>query len=279
MLPILKRWHNTYSPHGLEVIGVITPEFSFEESAKEMLASVRHLEIPFRIALDVRHKLAKAYGTRATPRVLVLDGRGAVLHDHVGEGGYSESEVAIQQALFRLGVQDLPAVPPDEPLGGGLCFKTTEEIHLGYHRGGPRNAKEKRAHKEEAFNDPGELVEGDAHLHGHWSLEAECAEHTRSLATPSEYIMLEYGAYSVRALLGADQPAEIEVELGGKPLPEEMIGEDVIHEGGKALLRVQSTRLYHIVDADKHHKGKLKLKVKDAELRAYGFSFGSCRSE
>lgn len=279
MLPILKRWQIAYAPHGLEIIGVIAPEFGFEEERSVMLKSVRHLDIPFRVALDAKHRLGRQYKVHAIPRSIVIDGRGGIVHDHIGERGYAETEMAIQEALLRLGVRDLPAPGPEELIGGGLCFKTTEEIHLGYHRGGPRNAKEKRAHQEEAFNDPGELVEGQVQLHGHWKLEAEFAEHTRSLASATEYLVLEYGAYCVYALLGAETPAEVEIELGGKPLPEEMMGEDVKEVGGKAILTVRDTRLYHIVDADKHHKAKLKLKMKDAELKAYGFSFGSCRSE
>ena len=56
-LPYIKGWAATYHDAGLVVVGVHTPEFSFEHERGNVDAAVRGLNVQFPVAIDSNHKV------------------------------------------------------------------------------------------------------------------------------------------------------------------------------------------------------------------------------
>ena len=99
VVPSLKGWYEKYSPQGLVVIGNHYPEFSFERDLDNLKAAVAELGIQYPIAQDNDGKTWSAYNNHYWPTLYLIDKRGHLRYQHIGEGSYSETANAIQSLL------------------------------------------------------------------------------------------------------------------------------------------------------------------------------------
>lgn len=277
--PHLKRWQKAYGDKGLEIIGVHTPEFAFEKEADNVEAAIKEHGLTYPVVLDPDFAVWNLYGNQHWPHHYLIDKDGYIAYDHAGEGGYAETEMHIQKALKELGAKDLPAIGPDSSLGGQVCYRTTPELYLGFLRGTIGNRKDFLPDAEESFEDVPEHQDDVPYLHGHWKIAGEYLEHGRKLATPNEYLLLKYSAFSVNLVMETSdgRSAVIELQLDGQPVPKDFAGSDVrIDKDGLATITVKEPRLYKLVNASTYHRGSLKLKTASGNLRLYAFTFGGC---
>ncbi len=280
-LPHVKRWHERYARHGLVIIGVHAPEFDFEKEEGNVRRAISDLGVTYPVVLDANFSIWNAYANHVWPHAFLINSHGVIVHDHAGEGGVAETEMAIQSALRSAGATDLPAIPPDGTEGEGVCYRTTPELYLGYVRGSIGNAHDTLPNAEEVFNDVPDHTDDISYLHGHWKVTSEYVEHTRALAVATEYVRLIYSAFDVHLVMGSadDQDAVIDVTLDGKPIPAAMAGADVVIDpDGKTHVHVRHHRMYTLIRADHYHRGTLKIGVKAAGLQMFAFTFGGCRS-
>lgn len=97
--PFMKQWHETYEKDGLLVIGIHTPEFSYERDRVNVVAAMRKEGITFPIVQDNEYQTWNAYANRFWPHRYIIDYNGNVVFDHVGEGAYTETEEVIKLLL------------------------------------------------------------------------------------------------------------------------------------------------------------------------------------
>lgn len=281
-IPYVEEWHQRYKEKGLHVIGVHTPEFDFEKDQENVEQAVKDLEISYPVVLDAQYKIWNLYANRWWPRKFLIDAHGSIVYDHVGEGGYAETEQAIQKALLHIGAKELPPIKPDVSVGGGVCYRTTPEIYLGFLRGQFGNSEPFLPKEETVFSEFKEEKQEDIpYLYGHWKVLGDRLQHTRALAHPTEHLTIKYSGFSVNAVLatiGKKKTAEIEIELDGQPLPEDMAGEDVQIKKGKATVKVSHSKMYRLIDSDTYHKGTLRIKTASGNLEMYAFTFGGCKT-
>ncbi|MFO6419380.1 thioredoxin family protein [Hylemonella sp. W303a] len=102
-LPHVNRWAETYRGQGLVVVGVHTPEFSFERSASNVQAAIKRHGVKHPVAMDNGYATWKAYENRYWPAHYLVDGRGRIRYRHFGEGEYARTEAAIRTLLARPG--------------------------------------------------------------------------------------------------------------------------------------------------------------------------------
>ena len=74
-LPYLAEWHRRYAPHGLEIVGVHTPEFDFARNPEHVRAAIADLDLPYPVVLDARHAIWQAYANRFWPAKYFVDAR------------------------------------------------------------------------------------------------------------------------------------------------------------------------------------------------------------
>src|SRR5579863_4567459 len=98
-LPYVKTWAAKYKDAGLVVLGVHTPEFSFEHESKNVQDAVRKLNIVFPVAIDSRYGIWQSFNNQAWPAQYLVDARGRIRCHHFGEGSYGEIEQVIQELL------------------------------------------------------------------------------------------------------------------------------------------------------------------------------------
>jgi thiol-disulfide isomerase/thioredoxin len=97
--PFMKQWHEAYAKDGVLVIGIHTPEFSYERERENVVAAMQKEGITFPIVMDNDYASWNAYKNRFWPHRYVIDYNGNIVFDHIGEGAYAETEVVIQKLL------------------------------------------------------------------------------------------------------------------------------------------------------------------------------------
>src|SRR5215469_12179919 len=107
-LPYLRAWADKYKDRGLVVIGVHTPEFSFEKELDNVRRETTALGIQYPVAVDSDYAIWRAFRNQYWPALYVVDAQGRIRHHQFGEGGYEQSERAIQQLLTEAGHSDVP---------------------------------------------------------------------------------------------------------------------------------------------------------------------------
>jgi cytochrome c biogenesis protein CcdA/thiol-disulfide isomerase/thioredoxin len=130
-LPHVEAWYSKYAADGLEVVGVHTPEFSFEHDPSNVRAEAASLGVRYPVAIDDNYATWNAYGNEYWPAEYLIDATGVVRHVHFGESQYSDTEGLIRQLLADAhpGVS-LPAASdlPDKTPSG----QTNPETYVGY---------------------------------------------------------------------------------------------------------------------------------------------------
>ena len=98
-LPYVTAWYEKYKSKGLQVIGVHTPEFSFERSTANVTDAIMKFHIHYPVAQDNRYATWNAYHNQYWPAVYLVNKKGNVVYSHFGEGDYQETEAAIKTLL------------------------------------------------------------------------------------------------------------------------------------------------------------------------------------
>src|SRR5216683_6679462 len=91
-LPYVRGWAEKYKDQGLIVIGVHTPEFSFEHNVDNVRQAARDMRMGYPIAIDNDYAIRDAFTNRYWPALYFVDANGNIRHHHFGEGAYEESE-------------------------------------------------------------------------------------------------------------------------------------------------------------------------------------------
>jgi thiol-disulfide isomerase/thioredoxin len=114
-LPYLKAWHERYEADGLRVIGVHSPGFEPSRSPEAVREAVARLEIEHPVVIDSELQIWNLYDNRGWPARYLFDRGGILVDYHYGEGGYAETELAIQKELGLERDALDPMRPEDDP--------------------------------------------------------------------------------------------------------------------------------------------------------------------
>ena len=97
--PYVKAWYETYKDDGFVVVGVHTPELSFERDLANVRQAVEDDGVTFPVAFDPAFDTWHAYHNRFWPAFWFVDRQGTIRHVHYGEGDYVASETVIRELL------------------------------------------------------------------------------------------------------------------------------------------------------------------------------------
>src|SRR5450631_4263429 len=107
-LPYLKAWDERYRSAGLRTIGVHCPGFQPSREERAVRGAVGRLGISYPVLIDSELEVWEDYGNEGWPARYLFDGRARLIDYHHGEGGYEETELAIQELV---GVEREPMAP------------------------------------------------------------------------------------------------------------------------------------------------------------------------
>jgi hypothetical protein len=267
--PYVRAWSQAYRDDGLVLIGVHTPEFSFEHDIDGVRRATRERAIDYPVAIDNDYEVWEAFANRYWPALYFVDAEGIIRDQHFGEGRYEQSERVIQRLL---GVErELASVE-----GVGVEAQAdwdhlrTPETYLGYGRG-ERFASPDGAALDErrAYELPERLRFNDWALAGEWTIGRENVALDRAGGS----IACRFQARDAHLVLspGAQAPISFRVLLDGEP-PSRSHGVDVDADGS-GLLR--DGRMYQLVrEHDAVRERTLEITFLEPGAKAYAFTFG-----
>ena len=99
VLPYVKTWNDKYKDQGLVVVGVHTPEYSFERDTDNVQKAIKRLGITYPVAQDNHYATWSAYDNQYWPAFYLVDKKGHVVYTHFGEGDYDQTEAKIKALL------------------------------------------------------------------------------------------------------------------------------------------------------------------------------------
>jgi thiol-disulfide isomerase/thioredoxin len=253
--PYVRAWSRAYRDDGLVVIGVHTPEFSFEHDLEGVRRATKERALDYPVALDNDYEVWSAFANHYWPALYFVDTDGVIRDQYFGEGRYEQSERVIQRLL---GVErELVEVE-----GAGVEAEAdwdhlrTPETYLGYGRG-------------QAPASPDRLPLNHWALSGEWSTEREQIVLDRAGGS----VAYRFHARDAHLVLspGARGPIPFSVLLDGEA-PGPSHGVDV-DEDGNGLLG--DGRMYQLV---RQHDGvrerTLEITFLEPGAEAYAFTFG-----
>jgi thiol-disulfide isomerase/thioredoxin len=94
--PWVKAWADRYANEGFIVVGVHTPELSFERDIANVREAVEAHDVRFPVAFDPDFATWRAYDNQYWPAFYFIDRAGHIRHTHFGEGDYERSEAVIR---------------------------------------------------------------------------------------------------------------------------------------------------------------------------------------
>ena len=254
---------------GLVVIGVHSPEFSFEHDVDAVRRATEERAIDYPVVVDNDFAIWSAFANHFWPALYFVDTDGVISDDHFGEGRYEQSERVIQRLL---GVErELVSV---EGLGveaeADWDHLRTPETYLGYGRGTGFASRDGAV-----FEGPGSYALPERldlntwGLAGGWTIGAENV----LLDHAGGSIAFRFHARDAHLVLspGARAPIPFRMLLDGEP-PGSSHGADV-DEDGNGVLR--EGRLYQLVrQHDAVRERTLEITFLEAAAEAYAFTFG-----
>ena len=83
----------------MTIVGVHSPEFPWEKSFDKVKDATDRLGIKFPVVQDNDFTIWKRYGVWAWPTIVLIDKKGVIRYNHVGEGAYDKTEATIKQLL------------------------------------------------------------------------------------------------------------------------------------------------------------------------------------
>ena len=267
--PYVRAWSQAYRADGLVVIGVHTPEFSFEHELDLVRQATRARGIDYPVAVDNDYAIWSAFGNHYWPALYFVDSDGIVGDHHFGEGRYEQSERVIQQLLgIRRELVSVEGVGVEAE--ADWDHLRTPETYLGYGRG------DQFASPDGATFDQRRTYQLPEHLHlNHWALAGEWTIGRESVVLDQAggTIAYRFRARDAHLVLssGARAPIPFRVLLDGQALGRSH-GVDV-DEDGNGVLR--DGRLYQLIRAhDTVQERTLEITFLEPGAEAYVFTFG-----
>ncbi len=211
-LPYLRAWDAAYRRDGLEIVGVETPEFSFERDAGNVANAVAQFGLRYPVVQDNRMGTWNAYGNEYWPADYLIDARGQVRYAAFGEGDYDRTETAIRALLAEAGrsvggrghptgvVSPSRQATPETYLGTARAQGWLAAPRAGLHDYGPP---------------PGRLELNQFAYSGSWEISDQPAR-----AVSAAGIDVDFQARNVYVVLSSPggRPKPVRVLLDGRPV-------------------------------------------------------------
>jgi thiol-disulfide isomerase/thioredoxin len=247
-LPYIRAWEERYRDDGLVMLGIHTPEFSFEHDTENIRTALRQMHVTWPIAIDNDYGVWRAFENHYWPALYFIDVQGRIRYHRFGEGDYERSERMLQMLLAEAGVTGIdPALVDVRGEGpeaeADWATLETPETYLGYAQ-------------TTAFASRGNLVFDERHAYeapatlelNHWSLAGEwtVAREASTSEAPGGRIGFRFAARDVHLVMGprvAGTPVPFRVTLDGEP-PGDARGTDVDPDGSGMLVE---PRMYQLI--------------------------------
>ncbi len=273
-IPYLNAWYEKYKDQGLVIVGVHSPEFEFEKNYTNVANGTKDLGIKYPVVLDSDMSTWRAYQNQYWPHEYLIDIDGFIVHDHIGEGSYDESEKAIQKALEErktaLGLSssiDTSIANPKDMITMDGHQIGSPETYFGSARNEFLANGKKGIAGIQTLTIPDVIQSNQLYLGGSWNFQDEYTEST----SPTAKVTYKYSSKNVYFVASSKDGVKIKIIRDGKILTGAEAGKDVSADG---TVLIKENRLYTLVNGSDYGEHTLEIEVEGAGLNSYTFTFG-----
>jgi cytochrome c biogenesis protein CcdA/thiol-disulfide isomerase/thioredoxin len=266
-LPFVEGLYAHYHQYGLEVVGVETPEFTFEQNANNVRQAIHSDGITYPVVQDNRYGTWDAYENEYWPAEYYIDADGNVRHQQFGEGNYGVDETVARELLTAAGAHDLPArmtakaLTPSAELG-------TPETYLNPMRESESDWVTPFSSGTQTYTAPKSLALNSWALNGRWTVKSESITPAGNTASVSGDVQARE-VYLVMTSAG-NTPRQGRLLINGSPPTAAERGTDV---GAGGYFTVEAQRLYNLVKLPEDGQFTITVQI-DKGISAYDFTFG-----
>ena len=248
--PYLTSWDEKYRDEGLVIIGVHTPEFEFEKKYENVQDAIEKYDIKYPVVQDNDYATWTAFRNSYWPRKYLIDTEGYIRYDHIGEGAYEVTEEKIKELLAEIG-SDVENIEVTAEEGGlGIRLLPTPELYAGYsfalNRGqNLGNSEGMQPGKTITYTLPSEISSDTIYLEGLWKSNPDNLELIGNIG----FVVLNFKGKEVNIVADSlEDPLMMEVLIDGNYITNEQAGSDVVFEGEKSFILVDSPQLYNVIE-------------------------------
>ncbi|MBV9824136.1 MAG: hypothetical protein JO001_00410 [Alphaproteobacteria bacterium] len=248
-LPYVKRWHSQYRPQGLQIVGVHTPEFSFERTRAYIEDQLRVLGVVFPVAQDNEFRTWNAFSNAFWPSFYLFGRDGRLRLQRDGEGYSAVIEDAIRA---QLGL-----APGAQSEDADLSRVITPEFYFGSLHGTPQDRRQSPRNGEATYAIVDSTVPrlNEYQLEGTWARAAE----PLTLRSNSGKLRVRFSAAKFHLVAGAPQPLPVRFR---------------VDEGAERIIEVGLPTLYTLLDSDSYGEHFVELESTALGLTLYSATFG-----
>jgi thiol-disulfide isomerase/thioredoxin len=277
-LPYIREWASKYKEQGLVVIGVHTPEFSFEKVPENVGNAIKEMNIGYPVAVDSNMSIWQSFENEYWPALYLIDAKGKLRYQKFGEGDYRASELMIQQLLKEAAATNVPDKIADlHPEGfeaqADWDNLASPENYLGYFRTqGFASPQTVYPDKELDFSVPSALGLNQWALSGKWIMSAGRI----TLHKQNGQLIYRFHARDLHLIMGPATPGasiKFRVLIDGKP-PGSAHGLDVDSDGNGT---VTGQRMYQLIRQQGpivDREFQIEFPDPGAGVEVYDFTFG-----
>ncbi len=275
-LPYVRAWAEKYKDQGLVVIGVHSPEFSFEKDTANVRWATKDMRIDYPVAIDNDHAIWRAFNNEYWPALYFVDAKGRIRHHQFGEGEYEESEIVIRQLLAEAGNGDIgqgavSVAPVGAEANADWSDLRSSENYVGYERTENFTSRGgERLDKSHDYAVPEELKLNHWGLSGNWTIGREAI----ALNNAGGRIIYQFHARDLHLVMRPAVPgtsARFRVLIGGAP-PGAAHGVDIDDQGNG---RVTEPRMYQLIRQSQPIVDRqFEIEFLDSGVEAFSFTFG-----
>jgi thiol-disulfide isomerase/thioredoxin len=284
-IPHLNDWYDRYADQGLVIIGVHSPEFDFEKNLENVQNAVKEFGIKYPVVLDSEHKTWDAYNNNYWPRHYLIDSQGYIRDDHIGEGGYNETEKTIQTLLAEKAALDNKTEISFNVNKPGLTNNTTgaleytdfnqnisPEIYLGYSTARSQLGNVEGFQPNQTINykfDPNmtSLDPNIVYLGGVWKNNKDNME----LVSDEGKIILNYYAKAINIVASGNGQKISIIDNNGSKVNTKNHAVDIGKDGN---ITTDKQRLYNVGLYNDYQPRSITLDVKGKGFQIFTFTFG-----
>ena len=247
-LPYVTRWYNTYKDNGLVVVGVHTPEFTFEHDTNNVKNAIAQFGINYPVVQDNDYAIWNSYGNEYWPAEYLINQKGEIVEENFGEGEYDVTENNIRQLLglapinIKINSDNLSKISSPE-----MYFGTSRLANLTPEQSYSLTPKNYVLSKNLASN--------SFSLGGTWQFSDANAQ----LTSDAGEVNLKFHAGKVFIVASSPITAHLTITVDGKKQSDVVVGQ---------------SKLYTLFDSDNYSDHSIDVKISQKGFEAFTFTFG-----
>lgn len=257
-LPHVQGYWTKFKDTGKFVLlGVHTPEFTFEKSEKNVAMAIKEHGLTYPVAQDNDYGTWNAFANHYWPAKYLIDVNGYIRYTHFGEGGYEATDRAIASLLQEIGtaVQGTEGTEGTEVRKGPISLETYVGARSWPAFGNNVGDPDGDVH---VYKAPSSMTLNKYYLSGSWQL---IDQESQVLRSATGDIRMKFLGGEINLVLG--------LETGTKPVQASV---SVDGKAGKNFT-IDRHDLYHLFKGS-YGEHEIVLSLKEPGVEAFAFTFG-----